>query len=312
MKRALGIVALLMIFNACNIKKAVQLGDDGIIAFTFIQLNDVQEIAPLDGEAYGGLARVASVYDSIKASQPNTYLFMAGNFLSPSSLRTHQTKDSLVGKEMVEVMNAMNFELVTFGNHEFDLTASTLQKRLNESNFYWTSANCYQQLVDGPRSFYFERGGDTIYIPETYSINIKDTDGTSVEVGLFGVTLLSNNIDYVYYSDVLLEAGSAYTSLQQQAVDVIMALTHLETNEDIALAEKFPDLSFIMGGHTSYARYFKAGNATISKSDPNAKAIYIHHFKWNTKTQSLSVTSNLQQIHDKIPEKPSVKRILNQ
>ncbi len=26
------------------------------------------------------------------------------------------------------------------------------------------SANCFQQLEDGPRSFHFERGGDTIYV----------------------------------------------------------------------------------------------------------------------------------------------------
>ena len=31
---------------------------------------------------------------------------------------------------MIEVMNAMEFDLVTFGNHEFDLKEKDLQKKI--------------------------------------------------------------------------------------------------------------------------------------------------------------------------------------
>src|SRR5690554_4159925 len=122
----------------------------GAITLKFIQINDVYEIAPLNGGEYGGLARVAYVRDSIKEKFPNTYLFLAGDFLSPSLLGTIKVNgETLKGKQMIEVLNAMDIDLVTFGNHEFDLGEKDLQQRLNESQFSWTSANVRHVTTKG-------------------------------------------------------------------------------------------------------------------------------------------------------------------
>ncbi|WP_255571222.1 bifunctional metallophosphatase/5'-nucleotidase [Halomarinibacterium sedimenti] len=314
MKKYFAILCTLLLIVSCKttdrVKKVKK--DDGIITFKFVQLNDVYEIAPMGDGKYGGMARVAHVVDSIKKVEPNTYLFMAGDFLNPSLLGTIKYNgERIYGKQMIEVMNAMDFELVTFGNHEFDISEEALQQRLNESNFYWTSANVFQQLEDGPRSFHFERGGDTIYIPETYTINMMDADSTKVEVGFFSVTLPSNPRDYVYYSDVMLEAGSAYSALQSQQVDIIMGLTHVEISEDIEIAKKFADISFIMGGHEHNNMLKEVGNTKIAKADANAKTIYIHTFTFNKNDNYLKIDSKLFPIDDKIAEKPSVKAIVD-
>ncbi len=74
------------------------------------------------------MARVAHVVDSIRNVEPNTFLFMSGDFLNPSMLGTIELNgEGIHGKQMIEVMNAMDFELVTFGNHEFDLKEEDLQ-----------------------------------------------------------------------------------------------------------------------------------------------------------------------------------------
>jgi len=126
------------------------------------------------------------------------------------------------GRQMVEVMNAMDFDFVTFGNHEFDIGREDLQKRINESEFDWISANCFEQLEDGPRSFhFFTPEGDAIPIPETYSVLMSDEDSTQIEVGLFSVTLDSNPQDFVYYSDVLLESRSACSSLEMVNIGAV-------------------------------------------------------------------------------------------
>ncbi|MEZ4779177.1 MAG: bifunctional metallophosphatase/5'-nucleotidase [Flavobacteriaceae bacterium] len=312
-KIVLAICALVIVVSCKTTNKVVKSKkEDGIITFKFVQLNDVYEIAPLGDGKYGGMARVAHVVDSIKKVEPNTYLFMAGDFLNPSLLGTIKYNgERIYGKQMIEVMNAMNFDLVTFGNHEFDISEEALQKRLNESNFYWTSANVFQQLNDGPRSFHFVRGGDTILIPETYSISMMDKDSTQVEVGFFSVTLPSNPRDYVYYSDVMLEAGSAYSALQSQQVDLIMGLTHVEISEDLEIAKKYPGISFIMGGHEHNNMLEEVGNTKIAKADANAKTIYIHTFTFNKNTQYLKIDSQLFPIDDKIAEKPSVKAVVD-
>ena len=120
----------------------------------FVQLNDVYEIAPLGGGLYGGMARVAHVVDSLKALNPNTYLFMSGDFLNPSllgNLKHHGER--IKGRQMIEVMNAMHFTMATFGNHEFDLSYDDFQKRLDESSFDWVNTNCYHNTEQGITPF---------------------------------------------------------------------------------------------------------------------------------------------------------------
>ena len=96
--------------------------DDQKIDFTFLQLNDVYEIAPIQGGEFGGLARVETVHQDLLKENKNTLLMMAGDFLNPSLIGTLKVEGERVrGKQMVSVMNAMNFDLVAFGNHEFDV-----------------------------------------------------------------------------------------------------------------------------------------------------------------------------------------------
>ena len=305
-------LSLLFILGCKTAKQIPEVKDDGKITFKFIQLNDVYEIAPIGGGKYGGMARVAHVVDSIRNAEPNTYLFMAGDFLNPSLLGTIKLDGERIrGKQMIEVMNAMDFELVTFGNHEFDLKEEDLQKRMDESAFYWTSANVFQNNDDGPRSFFFRRNNDTIYVPETYSISMIDSDSTQIEVGLFGVTLPSNPQDYVYYADVDLEANSAYTALQMQGVDMIIGLTHLDIEEDVKLANTFPEIAMIMGGHNHYNMLVPTNNCVVAKADANAKTIYVHTITYDKEMKKAKIDSHLMTIDDRTPSKPEVKAIVD-
>ena len=83
-------------------KQPAELKDDKRIAFNFVQLNDVYEIAPLGGGAYGGMARVAYLADSLKRENPNTFLVLAGDFLNPSLLATLKYQgERIKGRQMV-------------------------------------------------------------------------------------------------------------------------------------------------------------------------------------------------------------------
>ena len=170
------------------------------LTFKFIQLNDVYEIAPLGDGAFGGMARVAHVRDSIKKENPNTFLFMAGDFLSPSLLGTIKVDgERIYGKQMIEVMNAMEFDLVTFGNHEFDLKEKDLQKRLNESSFPWMSSNVRHLKNDSKSFFEVQHHKDTLSVNDTFSLLVSDDNNKQIKIGFLGVTLPYSVKDYVFY-----------------------------------------------------------------------------------------------------------------
>ncbi len=281
------------------------------ITFKFIQLNDVYEIAPLSGGKFGGMARVAHVRDSIKKENPNTFLFMAGDFLNPSLMGTLKVDgERIYGKQMVEVMNAMEFDLVTFGNHEFDLKEEDLQKRLNESTFNWMSSNSRQIKNKSNQPFTIQKEKDTINVSDTFIFDINDEGGNSIKIGFLGVTIPSNPKDYVFYGDIYKESKRAYNELKDQ-VSIVFGLTHLEKDQDFQLLKQIPEIPLVMGGHEHYAMLVDVGGSKITKADANAKTIYIHTIKYDTKTKAIVIDSELFFIDDKITAQPKVEAIVN-
>lgn len=285
--------------------------DDGIIEFNFLQLNDVYEISPIQGGKYGGMARVETIHKELLQENKNTMLVLAGDFLNPSLLGTLKVDGERVrGRQMIEVMNAMNFDLVAFGNHEFDLSQQDLQKRLNESSFPWISANVKLKTKNKSISFYKERNGDKIPIKKLFVKEFIDEDGTSIKVGFISVCIPSNPKDYVEYGNMFVKARSAYAALKD-SVDVVFGLTHVKINNDKRIAKLIPEIPLIMGGHEHTNKLEKVGNVTIAKADANAKTVYIHKIKFNKKTKKAEIQSILKDVNEEIEPEESVAKIVN-
>jgi 2',3'-cyclic-nucleotide 2'-phosphodiesterase (5'-nucleotidase family) len=276
------------------------LKDDNKIDFTFLQLNDVYEIAPIQGGEFGGMARVETVHQNLLKENKNTMLFMAGDFLNPSLLGTLKVDgQSVKGKQMVEVMNAMNFDLVAFGNHEFDVSEKDLQKRLNESDFPWISANVKQKTKNGSKLFYKEINGKKESLTESFIKEFSDADGTKIKVGFISVCIPSNPKNYVAYGNMFVKARASYAAIKD-SVDVVFGLTHVKIANDKRIAKLIPGLPLIMGGHEHTSSTNFVGNVQISKADANAKTVYIHRISFYKKTKKAVVTSELKEINKTI------------
>lgn len=280
--------------------------DDGKIDFTFLQLNDVYEIAPIQGGEFGGMARVETVHQELLQENKNTLLVMAGDFLNPSLLGTVQYNGERIrGKQMIETMNAMNFDLVAFGNHEFDLSANDLQKRMDESNFDWITSNVLENK-DGKTAPFSNKHNR---INETFIKEFTDADGTTIKVGFISVCIPSNPRSYVTYKDVFEEATRSYNDLKDQ-VDVVFGLTHLSIAEDKKIAELLPNIPLIMGGHEHTNMMIPVGNSFVAKADANAKTAYIHRISFDKKTKKATIQSELKEINASIVKNERVGAVV--
>jgi len=284
--------------------------DDGIIEFQIIQLNDVYEIAPIQNGAYGGMARVAQYIKDSRLAEENLLTVLSGDFLNPSLLGTIKVDGKRIkGEQMIDLMNAATVDLVTLGNHEFDLKENELQERINESEFDWISTDIWQICGDKHYPFYKEKNGKKEFFPETYHWNISDKDGTTVSVGFFSATIASNPIDYVYYGD--------YTSLSLDAIkklkntsDIVIGITHLEIDQDLELAALSQDVPLFIGGHDHDNMIHTVGNTRITKADANAKTIYVHYFTHNKNTGITTIKSELVEINKSIPEEANAAKLV--
>ena len=305
------VLSILFIFS-CGTKKTLQSNDNNTVTFTFLQINDVYEIAPLEGGKLGGMARIATLKKELITKNPNTLLIHAGDFLNPSVIGVMKYEGKRIkGKQMVEVMNATKVDLVTFGNHEFDLDEDELQERINESNFNWTSGNVLHVTPKGNLPFEKVLGDGTAeYIPETYTWKITDKNGQVLKIGIFAVTLPNNKKPYVKYVDVMETAKRLYAQLKETH-DVVFALTHLEMEDDIKLAKALPGIPLIMGGHDHDNIYQQEGPTKIAKADANAKSAYIHHISFNRKTKKTKVLSRLVKVNEGVKQDPMVAKDVN-
>ncbi len=285
--------------------------DNQEITFQILQVNDVYEIAPLEGGKVGGMARVATLFKQLKKENPNTLLVMAGDFLNPSLIGTMKLNGERIrGRQMVEVMNAMHFDLVAFGNHEFDLKYKDLQKRLNESQFDWLLGNALYKKAGETKPFYKMVDGNEVAIPKTKIIELTDGDGTTIKIGFFSEIVDSNPKDYVVYQDPFEQAKVDYNNLKNKT-DIVFGLTHLIKEDDLKIAEMLPEVPLIIGGHEHYNMYLSASTGgKVAKADANARTAYLHQISYNTYTKKYILRSKLLVIDDKIVDDPEIKTIV--
>lgn len=300
MKRLpLFLLSFLFVFSsACSPKKSSDTVD-----FILLQMNDVYEIAPLEGGKVGGMARVATVRKNLLKENPNVFTILSGDFVSPSLIGTLTYEgEKIAGKHMVEVMNEVGVDIVVPGNHEFDIKESELTKRIAESKFQWTTTNVFH--VVNRESVSWTQNNQPFPDHIMHSIN-------GVDIAFFGSTVPFNKKDYVSYTDKYESVKEVYNSLKDKA-EVFIGITHLEEDMDDSLATYFvPELDLILGGHDHANMKYTFGNTLMTKADANAKTIYVHRVSYNKITGKTSISSELVPIDQSVTEDPEVKTLVD-
>lgn len=281
------------------------------IEFIILQLNDVYEIAPLESGKVGGMARVATVRKQLLTENPNVITILSGDFLSPSLIGTlkNQKGNRIKGAQMVDVMNVLGIDYVTFGNHEFDIKEEELLQRIQESKFEWISCNTFHKTDTGVIPFTKYIQDNPVPFPTYVTKEFKTKSGGIVKLGLTGVTLPFNKQDFVVYKDVFKSMQHTYETLQDRS-DFVFAITHLELSDDKKLAKALPGIRLILGGHDHVNMHIKEGSSVITKADANAKSVYIHRITYDLKTKDLEIRSELKHIDDKISLDEEVNKVV--
>lgn len=181
--------------------------------------------------------KLAYVLDSLRAVHPDMLLFSSGDNRSGNPIND---RCELPSRPMYELMNAVGFNLSTFGNHEWDSGVEALRDLLNLANFPFVSSNVsFDDSLQMPVSPYviIERNGLKIGVLG------------AIQLGLNG--LPDFHPDYAPGSHFIPaeEALPQYMWLRDTC-NALFLLSHNGFEEDIELAQKFPQFDAIFGGHS--------------------------------------------------------------
>lgn len=228
------------------------------VRLTFVHVNDVYEMLP--GKDGGGLAELKGAVDAERAKAAHLIVTFGGDLLSPS-LASSVTK----GAHMVGLMGGVGIDVAVLGNHEFDFGAETLRRRMAESRFPWLVGNV--QEADGRP---FGNGVASLR---------RDVGGVSV--GFVGVLTeasgrLSAGAGEARFLPAVDTAKRLAAELRQQGAEVVVALTHLDLEDDRRLArEARGTIDLILGGHDHDPYALLEGGALTLKAGANAEFLAV-------------------------------------
>lgn len=206
-----------------------------------------------------GLAKAATIIKRARKTDPNLLLLDSGDTIQGTPLAYyHNRKNNLPPDPTMLAMNALKYDAMAVGNHEYNFGLQVLEKARHEATFPWLSANTYEA---GTSRTHFQP-----YI-------IKEVNG--VRVGVLGLTTpgipnWENQQNYagLEFRETVSEATKWVKVLRdRERVDLVVVAMHMGLEEDLntgqlnpgqvpnenaaySIAEKVPGVDIILMGHT--------------------------------------------------------------
>ena len=204
------------------------------LSLTLIHVNDWDQMAGIKGQ--GGAAKIAAVVAEERARAEAegglALVTFGGDMISPSVLSGIDG-----GAHMIDLANAIGFDVAVLGNHEFDFGPEVLQERLAESETIWLAGNVSVA------------GGD---FPGAEATTTVERDG--YRIGFLGIVttdtpVISSPGPDVAFAPAAVAGEALAHELTSNGADVVIALTHQGLGADLELLRAVRAIDVVLGGH---------------------------------------------------------------
>lgn len=179
-----------------------------------------------------GLAKAATIIKQTRRERPDLLLLDSGDTIQGTPLiYYHNKKNNRPPDPMMLSMNALKYDAMTVGNHEYNFGLPVLEKARGEAKFPWLSANTYRKGTD-----------QTAYDPYL----VKTISG--VRVGILGLTTpgipnWENTENYagLEFRETVSEAKK-WTGIlrEKERVDLVILAMHMGLEEDLSTGQMTP------------------------------------------------------------------------
>ncbi len=208
-----------------------------------LHTNDTHsQIDPTD-DNQGGVLRRKALVDSIRLAEPNVILVDAGDAVQGSLYYS-----IFKGEVERKVMNALGYDYMILGNHEFDSGMEKLAEewKLLDAELLSTNYDFNQTPLAG--------------LFKQYTVkNIDDKKIGFLAINLDPKGMISGNVasGLVCYDGLKAANAMAWYLKNVEKVDKVIALTHVgysdpapPTPSDLDIARKTENIDIIIGGHS--------------------------------------------------------------
>jgi len=211
---------------------------------TIFHTNDIHSrVASSDTQI--GYARISAIVQAERAKNPNVLLLEAGDAFHGLSIANLSQ-----GQAIVEIMNAMQYDAMVPGNHDFNFGKARLMELARMARFPMLAANLSPTTL--PSHIIREVGGRKIAI-----IGVT-TPETAFKTH-------PRNVEGLTFASPAAPIARLVATLRPQ-VDFIIALSHLGQDGDytsIKLAQEVQGIDLIVDGHSHDTLTLQVGRTII-------------------------------------------------
>ena len=285
-------------------------------SLTLIHTNDLHShLLPFDeshdcsltSDCLGGFARLKTFM--IQEKDSHTLILDAGDRFTETSFYT-----LLKSKPLLPLFQQMPYDVITLGNHEFDDNLSETISFLQQWPVSVVAANL-KMPKDNPLSLLVkpsvivEKAGRKIGI-----IGVITQETMVLDHPKISVTSISEAV------------SKEIESLKGKGVNIIIVLSHIGLDADQQLAQDFPDIDVIVGGHSHsflnndsrisangpYPIAMNQGKTLIVTSGMGGQFIGQLQLVFDSKGDILEYQGNTIPMDSKIPNDPQAIRSIQQ
>lgn len=203
------------------------LAQDNVVNGDVVYFQDMKEFEPRvwkDGSEHGGMARLATVLESVQ-EQENGALIAVGGDVASGTLFNSVYR----GKPFVDAFNTMGVDVANFGNHDFDFGADYALELVESASFPWISTN-----LATPDGEPFSPDGTTALL-----------DQGDLKIGFIALTHELQRTPAsreVVIQDFIPSARTGVAELQAQGADSIILLSQIDRDLTHEVMEALPDI----------------------------------------------------------------------
>ncbi|ATX67566.1 bifunctional metallophosphatase/5'-nucleotidase [Roseinatronobacter bogoriensis] len=192
-----------------------------------------------DSNCFGGAARLATAIRQYRAThdeQGRPVLTLDAGDQSQGTL--YYT--TYGGRAEVQMMNAIGFDAMGIGNHEFNRGPENLARMIEEADFPVVSGNI--KVAEG-----------SVLADKIAPHVVVERNGE--QIGILGITtpdtvFLSSPGEDVTFQDEIEHLREGVAELQGQGITKILVLSHVGFGRDQQIAAEVDGISAIIGGHS--------------------------------------------------------------
>ena len=221
------------------------------------------------------VAKKVTAVKEVRAQKPQALLIDAGDVFS-GTLYFNEFK----GQADLQFMNLMKYDVMTFGNHEFDLGSSeeghkALADFIKAAKFSFVSSNVDFSKDNTFKGLFSDLISSKPKDGQIYNGMVKNIKGE--RVGFFGLTTAeTKNLSSpgkVEFENYIEEAEKAVKAFKGMGVNKIVAVSHIgyddsaAVDNDLSLAAQVDGIDVIVGGHS----HTQLNQPVVVTEDENGK-----------------------------------------